>query len=241
MQYPLDSMMQYCYRNSMGREVRGDPRGFIARVEAARENCGLGVYEFSEKIDQSSSYWSSWMSRHRDRESFPRGDIVAAMANVLEVPMSFLLGVDEAPTKGTPPTFLRQPLPRLLKALGAIPAEDEEIELDQVVSAGEGKPASDRRKKPRLYLVEVSGDCMVPEIDNGDRVKFDPALSPEDGDWVVATIDGERAIVKGLEVQGAVQRLLPLNGEPLVIDENVRIVGVVLYHEKPGPRGRRRR
>jgi len=138
-------------------------------------------------------------------------------------------------------SFLRQPLPRLLKALGAVPAEDEEIELDQMVSAGKGKPSSDRRKKSRLYLVEVEGDCMVPAIDNGDRVKFDPALAPEDGDWVVATIDGERAIVKGLEVHGAVQRLLPLNGEPLVIDENVRIVGVVLYHEKPGPRGRRRR
>jgi len=55
------------------------------------------------------------------------------------------------------------------------------------------------------------------------------------------TIDGNNAVVKKSVVKGGVsQQLLPLNGEPLTIDENVRILVVVISYERPGPRGRRK-
>ena len=96
---------------------------------------------------------------------------------------------------------------------------DEEVRLDQRVAAGRslGDGTGNRLKpRKRLYVVEVEGDCMVPAIESGDLVKFDPTLDPEDGDWVVATIEGERAIIKELRIEGGVmQRLLPLNGEPI--------------------------
>src|SRR4051794_6939313 len=97
MQYPLDINMQYCYRNNMSREIRGDPRGFIDRVDSAIQRAGLQVYEFSEEIGQAGSYWSQWKNRHREREAFPRADTLMAMKSVLKVPLSYLLGLPPGP------------------------------------------------------------------------------------------------------------------------------------------------
>ncbi len=93
MQYPLAEMGKYCYCNIMKRDGGLDPVGFIARVEAAREARGLGMYEFSQAIGQGDSYWSVWMNRHKGRGGFPRGDVMAAMARVLNVSNDYLLGI----------------------------------------------------------------------------------------------------------------------------------------------------
>jgi len=140
------------------------------------------------------------------------------------------------------PDFLREPLPSLLARLGAEQARGLLFDMRASADPARRVPQSDRvRPRKPHYVIEVEGECMVPELHPGDLVHFDPDLQPEHGDWVVATLDGGSATVKRLVVTGGVmQQLLPLNGEPLVIDENVRIVGVVLSYERPGPRGRRR-
>jgi transcriptional regulator with XRE-family HTH domain len=244
---PVDNQMQYCYRNDMDRTLKGNPVGFIARVDKAIADNNLEVYEFSEAIGQAGSYWSQWKSRHKVRESIPRGDTLKAMERVLGVSQNYLLGLpEEAPASAyqvaeSRPWFITEVLTRLLVRLGAEKVRD--YEFDMKASAGTGRPApkSDRvRPRKPHYVIAVAGDCMVPDIQDGDTIHFDPDLDPENGDWVVATVDGEGAIVKKLVVKdGISQQLLPLNGEPLVIDENVRILGVVISYERPGPRGRR--
>ncbi len=245
MQYPLDANPQYCYRNGMSKEVRGDPRGFVARVEQAREDRGLQVYEFSEAIGQAGSYWSSWMNRHRLRESFPRGDIMARMVDTLGVTNDYLLGRTPGAHESAPsrPAWMVKPRDVLLADLGAEKVSDLLFDMRAAADPDRRVPKSDRvRPRKPHYVIEVEGECMVPELHHGDIVHFDPDLQPENGDWVVATLDGGSATVKKLVVRGGVmQQLLPLNGEPLVIDENVRIVGVVLTYERPGPRGNRGR
>lgn len=222
------------------------------RIRDLRQERGISARALSRRIGRNDAYVQQLEKAARNKK-IPGYEVLEDLAAAFEVSVTDLVapchvgnGQLSPSSEGKVPgpgrlVFLRQPLSRVLQDMSATVAEDNETELEQKVSAGRGSPPGDgRRRKRRLYVVEVEGDCMVPEIQSGDRVKFDPELSPEDGDWVVATIDGEKAIIKELQVSGSVQRLLPLNGEALVIDENVRIVGVVLYHERPGPRGRRR-
>lgn len=110
------------------------------------------------------------------------------------------------------------------------------IELDQLVSAGPGEavpqgyeymaPNGEARRSP-LYAAVVTGTCMDPEIRPGDRVVFDPHLPVEHGRLVVASVEGEEAVVKRLVVRGDKRYLEALDGKRLLVDERVRFVGVV--------------
>lgn len=215
---------------------------FGERLRQAREAAGFGLNEFAELVGRDPGGISRIERGERWAGKAPPGDDVSAFASALGVTTDYLLGRSAEPLGvDRRPAFIRAPVLSLLKRLGAEKVRD--YEFDMKASAGTGRPAPKgdrvRPRKPH-YVIAVAGDCMVPDIHDGDTVHFDPDLDPEHGDWVVATVDGEGAIVKKLVVKdGISQQLLPLNGEPLVIDENVRILGVVISYERPGPRGRR--
>lgn len=222
---------------------------FGERLKRLRLARGLSVNKFAREVGRDPGSISRIENGKRLVDSTPPAHEIQKWAEVLGVLEMVLVRGDGTAhiletKRSDPPAFITQPLPELLSKLGAIPVGDTETRMVQAVSAGKGRSVYENFGEylpdEDLFLVEVVGDCMVPEIHSGDRVKFDPNLEPENGDWVVATIDGENAIVKSYELKGAVQRLLPLNGEPLIIDENIRIVGVVLWKESPGPRGRRK-
>lgn len=214
---------------------------FGARLQRFLKARNLSANEFARRVGKSSAYISLVANGERLADGNLKSRDAALWAAVLGVTEADLLGEDRRTPR---PEFLTLPLGAVLRAVGAVRLASDEVRLWQPVSAdserGVGERAGQERPRRRRYVVEVVGDCMVPEIKSGDLVKFDPDLAPEDGDWVVATIEGERAIVKSLEIRGAVQRLLPLNGDPLVIDETVRIVGVVVSREEPAPRFRKR-
>lgn len=221
-----------------------DPRmeTFGERLRRLREEAEIGLNVFGEMVGKDPGGISRIERGERWAGKAPPSDDVKLFADALGVTSDYLLGyTEDRHGKDERPVFLRLSLPALLKRLKAEKVKD--IEFDMTVSAGSKRSPKSDRIRPRKphYVVDVEGDCMVPEILNGDTVHFDPELSPEHGDWVVATVDGDNAIVKKLVVKdGIMQRLMPLNGEPLVIDENVRIVGVVISYERPGPRGRRK-
>lgn len=208
-----------------------------------REAAGFGLNEFAALVERDAGGISRIERGQRWSGKAPSGDDVAIFAHVLGVTTDYLLGrTDDPHGADRRPHFLRSPLTALLRRMGAEAVDDLVFEMRASATSGRDTAKSDRVKpRKRHYVIEVEGDCMVPEIESGDLVHFDPALDPQHGDWVVATTDGENAIVKTLVVRGGVmQQLLPLNGEPLTIDENVRILGVVVSFERPGPRGRRK-
>lgn len=70
---------------------------------------------------------------------------------------------------------------------------------------------------------------MVPRINDGDTIIVDREQPPELGKIVVAVAgnDWDLVLVKRLvEVDGR-RWLQPLQGQPVPVDEHVRIVGVV--------------
>lgn len=140
----------------------------------------------------------------------------------------------------------------LLDRIGAYPYYDAVVALDMDVSAGrkggripqglEGVETLPRIGDQQHYALRVTGDCMEPEVKPGDIVIFDPEAEIEDGNMVVAAQDGEIALVKWYNRVSTMQYLIPLNGDPIVIDEHIELVGVVKdIKRKPKPMPRNKR
>jgi len=87
------------------------------------------------------------------------------------------------------------------------------------------------------YYVIVNGSSMTEAgINDGDRLLVDESVTPNDGDVVLAQMNGG-IIVKRLKTNGT-QTLLCYEGQPnhdpiAVDNEAVKIIGVVVLVEKP--------
>jgi len=82
------------------------------------------------------------------------------------------------------------------------------------------------------YVLRVSGDSMVDEhIQDGDYVILEHRQQANNGEIVIALIDGEKATLKKYFREGARIRLQPANSllEPMVLEESrVQVQGVVV-------------
>lgn len=128
-----------------------------------------------------------------------------------------------------------------------------ELELlfaDQGIRAGFPSPAQDYmsdsidlnqeliRHPATTFYTRAVGDSMKGcGIDDGDLLVIDKAIDPQEGDIVVAYIDGEFTLKKvKLEPDGSCLWLIPANDEypPIkVTDENDFIIwGVLTYNIK---------
>lgn len=128
-----------------------------------------------------------------------------------------------------------------------------ELELlfaDQGIRAGLPSPAQDYmsdsidlnqeliRHPATTFYARAVGDSMKGcGIDDGDLLVIDKAIDPQEGDIVVAYIDGEFTLKKvKLEPDGSCLWLIPANDEypPIkVTDENDFIIwGVLTYNIK---------
>ena len=119
---------------------------------------------------------------------------------------------------------------------------------DQGVRAGFPSPAQDYmtdsidlnreliRHPATTFYARASGDSMKDcGIDDGDLLVIDKALEPQDGDIVVAFIDGEFTLktVRFDDKEKCIW-LVPANEEPIKITEenNYLIWGVLTYNIK---------
>jgi len=86
------------------------------------------------------------------------------------------------------------------------------------------------------FALKVSGDSMLnpagfPTIPQGSYVIVRPAQSAENGQIVVAILDGSaEATIKKLQIDGPSKYLVPLNPRynPIIVNNDCRIVGVVI-------------
>ena len=83
------------------------------------------------------------------------------------------------------------------------------------------------------YVLQVKGDSMIDEqIRDGDYVIVENRKTADDGEMVIALLDGENVTLKKLYREGRGQvRLQPANArlKPLIVDQaRIRIQGVVI-------------
>jgi repressor LexA len=94
----------------------------------------------------------------------------------------------------------------------------EDISLTDLVPTGD-----------KIYLLRVRGKSMIEDlIDDGDLVVVERRETANQGDIVVAILDGEEATLKRFYREGNKIRLQPANAsmEPIIV-EDVKVRGVV--------------
>ncbi len=88
------------------------------------------------------------------------------------------------------------------------------------------------KKRGEHYVLEVEGESMIDHhIQNGDRVVIQRQDHANNGETVVALIDGENATLKQYYREGRRIRLQPANSsmEPIYVEESrLRIQGVLV-------------
>lgn len=242
MQYPLAITRGYCYCDIM------DASGFASRLKRLREERGIGSYELSRMIGRAPSYVSMIETGARLRDAFPAADILAAIADALEVSTDLLLGREASSGNGQAPEPKRLPLAEILRRMRAEPVEPSNaIPIDEFTAAAVGPnrrssrvpqgfdatlPAKQRRKKKETgqFTIVVEGRCMEPQIRDGDTIQFDTTITAEPGHVVVAYVNEAITMVKRL-VEREGFRLLVANDEafkPIPVDWRVEIVGVAV-------------
>lgn len=91
------------------------------------------------------------------------------------------------------------------------------------------------------FALDISGESMLPDFREGDRIIVDPEMAPNPGDFVVARNGSEEATFKkyrprGINASGdMVFELVPLNPDyPTMRSdvESLTVIGVMVEHRK---------
>lgn len=87
----------------------------------------------------------------------------------------------------------------------------------------------------RCFALQIKGDSMVrafsPSFPEGAHIVVDPDKMPQSGNFVIATLENlPEAIFRQLRVEAGESYLIALNTvyKPILVDKNVKIVGVVI-------------
>jgi len=125
--------------------------------------------------------------------------------------------IDKTTTAATLPLLGRVAAGRPVEAVNA----PEEICVPQTFLTGKSN-----------YVLRVNGDSMIDEqIRDGDYVVMEQREQANNGEIVIALVDGENATLKKYYREGQQIRLQPANErlDPILLDESrVRVQGVVV-------------
>lgn len=160
---------------------------------------------------------SSWCGgRYR-----PNGEAMSKIAKALGVTVEYLLGKEEVPLESlTLPKAEEAPV--LGSVAAGVPIEAQEDVIGSVFTEKHG-----------LFALRVKGDSMSPRIMDGDLLLVQPQNAAQDGELVIALIDGE-ATCKVLRRNAYGVTLVPFNAAyaPFVYTstqaEELRIIGKVV-------------
>ena len=187
---------------------------FTERMARAMFVKGIRQAELVDKtgIDKGS------MSSYVNGRYMPNAENVAKIAKALGVSVEYLLGKEDLPRMSLPSMH---EVPVIGKVAAGVPISAQE----DIV----GTVATDKN----VFALRVKGDSMSPRIMDGDVVLVRQQDYAEDGDVVIALIEGE-ATCKVLKRSHGAVSLVPFNAAflPLVYTgsdaEEVRILGKVV-------------
>ncbi len=188
-------------------------------AERMRQTMFLKGIRQAELVDKTGIDKGS-LSSYVNGRYMPNADKIAKIATALGVSVNFLLGKEEIPiAKFTLPQFHDVPV------LGSVAAGTPILAQEDVI----GTVMTDKD----VFALKVKGDSMSPRIMDGDIVLVRQQDAAEDGDLVIAEIDGE-ATCKVLKRSHGSVMLVPFNAAfaPFVFSgqqaEDLRILGKVV-------------
>lgn len=197
---------------------------FATRLKKIMAEKELRQIDIANRIGINKGNVSRWMSG----QNIPYGESLTRLAEVLGVSTDALLGKqDFMKTEYADvelPINFPETIPVIGKVAAGVPIEAQEDIVGEVYIE-EGKKDH--------FALKVKGDSMSPRIMDGDIVLVHSQSSAEDGDLVIAMIDGE-ATCKVLKRNPYGVTLIPFNGaySPLVYSgqeaAELRILGKVV-------------
>lgn len=190
---------------------------FVAQLRKAMFLKGWRQVDLVRAIDATDGQVSAWYNgKYR-----PNAEKLEKIAKALGVSVAYLLGKEEVPLAA-----LTLPKAEEVPVLGNVAA-------GVPITAQEDVIGSVFAEKPGLFALRVKGDSMSPRIMDGDLLLVRPQTGAEDGDLVVAMIEGE-ATCKVLRRNAYGVTLVPFNAAyaPFVYSgaqaEDLRILGKVV-------------
>lgn len=187
---------------------------FVQQLRKAMFLKGWRQVDLKNALNESDGQISSWYNgRYR-----PNAEKMAKIANALGVSVDYLLGKEEAQTE-KPPKIHEVSV--LGKVAAGVPISAQEDIIGSIWTDKE------------CFALKVKGDSMSPRIMDGDIVLVKKQESAEDGDLVIAEIEGE-ATCKVLKRSHGSVMLVPFNAAfaPFVYTgqeaEDLRILGKVV-------------
>jgi transcriptional regulator with XRE-family HTH domain len=212
------------------------------RVKQAREAKGISASELSRRINQSRTYTAA----------LERGDIEVLSPQIAErigvelgVSPAWLLGVSDSPNLQALPfeDLMRFAAERAVVEMGKLRQTRIPL-LSGSVRAGlwEDEPPAKEVLRyldgpaewagRRVWAVISRGDCLDPEVRDGDVVIFEVGRPPRDGRLVVLAKAGQLTVKVARVIDGDLIALRSAEGDlPLTAD--MLYVGAVLETRRP--------
>ena len=116
-------------------------------------------------------------------------------------------------------------------------------EISDPYGPGDGfaTEAGDDDAGPWAFFLEIKGDSMLPEFKEGDRVRIDPDVRPNPGDYVVAKNSSKEATFKKYRARGIdmfgneIFELIPLNENYASMrsdEHDLTVIGTMTEHRR---------
>lgn len=156
--------------------------GVKEKIKQLVRERGMSVREFEQLMGFGNGYVSKL-----DKSS-PSSKYINRIANFFDIPVDYLLDDGE--------TIIDVPKKNLIPVLGFVAAGIPITAQENVI--GYEEITNDMARRGEWFALVVKGDSMNPRIYEGDIVICREQPDAENGDLVVALINGDEACVKKL-------------------------------------------
>ena len=201
-----------------------DVNNIVKRIKKRRLELEYSFQDLADKTDMSKSTLQRYETGAI--KNLPL-DKLEVLASALQTTPAYLMGWDEAKEE---PKKKGVKIPVLGRVAAGVPIEMIEDVLDYE------EITEDMAKHGEYFALKIQGDSMTPRICNNDVVIVRQQDDADNGDIVIAAINGDDAVCKRLQKYNDGIALVSLNPqyEPIYLKENeidekpVRIIGKVV-------------
>lgn len=162
---------------------------FKTRLKQLRKERNINQRELSEYLKVAPSTISMYENGQRE----PNFEVLEVLADFFNVDMNYLLGKTDKTTKLIidKPQGLKIPVLGTVAAGIPISAVEDILDYEEVPQSWENQG--------EFFGLKIKGDSMKPDINNGDTVIVRQQSTANNGDVVIALVNGDDATCKKFE------------------------------------------
>ena len=165
---------------------------FRTRLKQLRNEKKINQRELANFLKVAPSTISMYESGQRE----PNFEVLESLADFFNVDLNYLLGKSDKTTKlmiedSQPPQGLKIPVLGTVAAGIPISAVEDILDYEEVPQSWENQG--------EFFGLRIKGDSMQPEINDGDTVIVRQQSTANNGDVVIALVNGDDATCKKFE------------------------------------------